>query len=136
MTDAPKERRPGRPNQPKGTRHKTTLAIEAIFEGKAEALTRKAISVALEGDTTALRLCMERIAPAPKDRPVVFDLPIINGPQDAPAVALALLNAVADGALTPSEAEALTKIVEGYRRAVETAELEARIEKLEATHAR
>ena len=48
--------------KPKGPRHKTTLAIEALLEGEAEALTRKAVELALEGDVTALRLCLDRIA--------------------------------------------------------------------------
>jgi hypothetical protein len=49
--------------RPKGSRNKTTLAIEALLEGEAEALTRKAIERALEGDMAALRLCMDRLAP-------------------------------------------------------------------------
>jgi len=32
------------------------------LEGEAEALTRKAVELALEGDVTALRLCLDRIA--------------------------------------------------------------------------
>jgi hypothetical protein len=50
--------------KPKGARHKTTLAVQALLDGEAEALTRKCIELAKEGDTTALRLCMERLAPA------------------------------------------------------------------------
>lgn len=53
---------PGNSGRPAGARHKTTLAIEALLEGEAEALTRKAIELALAGDMTALRLCLERIA--------------------------------------------------------------------------
>ena len=43
----------------KDSRDKTTLAIAALLEGEAEGLTRKAIERALEGDATALRLCLE-----------------------------------------------------------------------------
>jgi hypothetical protein len=45
--------RPGNPGRPKGARHRTTLAIEAILDGEAEALTRTAIELAKAGDTTA-----------------------------------------------------------------------------------
>ena len=38
---------PGNPGKPKGTRHRTTLAVEALLEGEAEQLTRKAIDLAL-----------------------------------------------------------------------------------------
>jgi hypothetical protein len=37
----------------KGVRHAATLAAEALLDGEAEALTRKAIEVALGGDAGA-----------------------------------------------------------------------------------
>jgi hypothetical protein len=66
---------PGNCGKPKGTRHKATLAAMALLDGEAESLSRKAVELALQGDTTALRLCLERIAPPRKDAPVTFDLP-------------------------------------------------------------
>ena len=45
--------------RPKGSRSKATLALEAIFEGEADALTRKVIELALDGDTQALRMCLD-----------------------------------------------------------------------------
>jgi hypothetical protein len=36
------------------------LALEALLDGEAEALTRKAVKMALEGDTPAMRLVMDR----------------------------------------------------------------------------
>ena len=58
-----------------GSRNRATLAAEALLEGEAQALTRKAIELALEGDTTALRLCLERIVPQRKSRVVAFVIP-------------------------------------------------------------
>ena len=63
---------PGSPGKPKGTRHKVTRAVEELLGDQSEALTQKAVELALEGDTGALRLCMERIAPPRKDSPVSF----------------------------------------------------------------
>jgi hypothetical protein len=54
---------PGNPGKPKGTRHKATQAALALLDGKAEALIRQAVTMALQGDGAALRLCVERIAP-------------------------------------------------------------------------
>jgi len=48
-----------------------------LLDGEAEELTRKCIELAKAGDTTALRLCMERIAPVRKGRPVNVNLPPI-----------------------------------------------------------
>jgi hypothetical protein len=61
--------------RPKGSRNKATIAIESLLQGQAEALTQTAVKKGLEGDSVALRLCMERIAPAPKDQSVSFRLP-------------------------------------------------------------
>jgi hypothetical protein len=47
-----------------------------------EAISRKAIEKALEGDTTALRLCLERIYPPRKSRPVALKLPAIETADD------------------------------------------------------
>jgi hypothetical protein len=121
----------GNPGRPKGSRHKTTLAIQALLDGEGEALTRKAVDMALAGDTTALRLCLERLAPPRKDSPVRFDLPPMEGAANAAAAMGAILASVASGDLTPSEATSLAGLVEAYRKALEATELETRIKTLE-----
>lgn len=65
----------GNPGKPKGSRHRATKAVERLLGEQTENLTQKAVDLALDGDTTALRLCMERIAPPRKDSPVSFALP-------------------------------------------------------------
>jgi hypothetical protein len=117
--------------RPPGARHKVTLAIEALLDGEAEALTRKAIDLALAGDMTALRLCMDRIVPARKDRPVAFALPALAQAADAAKASAAIVEAVAIGELTPSEAGDLSRVIEGFTRTLEATELEQRIERLE-----
>ena len=57
--------------RPKGSRNKATFAIERLLQGQGEALTKTAVKKASEGDGIALRLCMERIAPAPKPHPTL-----------------------------------------------------------------
>lgn len=122
---------PGNPGKPKGARHKATRAALAMLEGETEALTRKAVELALEGDTTALRLCLERIAPPRKDVPVTFDLPPMQSAGDAAKAACAVLAAVADGDLTPQEGAHIMALIETYRRTLEMTELEARMVALE-----
>src|SRR5512132_1948354 len=94
---------PGRSGNPagkaKGTRHRATLAAEALLDGEAEALTRKAVEMALAGDTVAMRLCLDRILPPRKDRHVAFEMPNLESPADAVKASAALCLAVADGAL-------------------------------------
>ncbi len=122
--------------KPKGARNHATLAVLALLEGDAEALTRKAVDKALEGDTTALRLCLERLAPPAKSRPVMFDLPTVEKTADVSAALGALVAAVAGGTLTPDEGEAIAGLLERQRRAIETEELERRIAALESKEVR
>jgi len=131
-TDAKGKFAPGNPGRPKGARHKATRAALALLEGEAEALSRKAIETALEGDTTALRLCLERIAPPRKDAPVTFNLPPMQSAADAAKAAASVLEAVATGDLTPTEGAHIMALVETYRRTLETSELETRLTALEA----
>jgi hypothetical protein len=122
----------GNPGRPRGARHKTTLAVEELLDGEAEALTRKAIELAKEGDMAALRLCLERIAPARKDTTVRFHLPAITSAREAAEAASAVLVAVSGGEITPVEGAAVMALIEQYRRALEASDFEARIAALEA----
>jgi len=117
--------------RPKGARNRATVAAEQLLDGEAAALTRKAIDLAKQGDTTALRFCIERILPPRKDRPISIQIPSIETVADSVKAAAAIAKAVALGELTPMEAAELIKVVDGYTRAVETADLAARLTQLE-----
>lgn len=121
----------GNAGKPKGARHKATLAAEALLEGEAEGLTRKAIEAALGGDMGALKLCLDRLVPPRRDRPVTFDLPAVKSASDHPDALGTILSAVATGDLTPSEAQAFAGILKEHRAAIETAELSDRLAALE-----
>lgn len=121
----------GNPGKPRGTRHKVTRAVLDLLDGEAEALTRQAVQMALGGDATALRLCLERIAPPRKDAPVQFELPPMTGAEDAATAAAAVLQAVAVGDLTPTEGAHIMALIEAYRRTIEATELERRLRELE-----
>jgi Family of unknown function (DUF5681) len=118
--------------RPKGSRNKTTLAMEALLDGEAEALTRKAIELAKGGDLVALRLCLDRICPPRKERPVNFALPPLNSAADAKQASAAILNGVADGELTPGEAAELSRLLDSFTRVLEASEFEERLTRLQA----
>jgi hypothetical protein len=128
---------PGQSGNPagkaKGTRNATTVAMEALLDGQAEALTQKAIDLALAGDITALRLCLDRVLPARKDRPVTFAMPSIQSPQDAASTILAILTAVATGELTPSDASEIAKLIAVYTESVKMGENAERLARIENT---
>ena len=84
--------------------------------------------MALEGDTTALRLCLGRICPPRKDTPVEFPLSKIKGASDAAKSASSILDAVGSGELTPLEGASVMGLVDSFRRALEASEFETRLE--------
>ena len=113
--------------RPAGTRNKATLAMQALLDGEAEALTRKAMEMGLGGDVVALRLCFDRLLPPRRDVLVSIALPPIATAQDTVVAMSAILDAVANGDLTPTEGEALATLVEGIRKTIETALLEKKL---------
>ena len=117
--------------RPMGARNAATMAAESLLDGESETLTRKAIELAKEGDGPALKLCLERIIPARKSRPIKIDLPEVNEPKDVLSALSATLMAVGKGELTPEEGQAISGLLEQTRRAQELVDLDARLQKLE-----
>jgi Family of unknown function (DUF5681) len=117
--------------RPLGARNRATIAMEALLDGEAEAITRKAVEKAKEGDTTALRLCLERILPPRKDRPIALLMPKLSTVADAATLMAAITSAVAIGDVTTSEAAELAKLIDTYVRAVEATDLDKRLRAIE-----
>ncbi len=116
--------------KPPGTLHKATQAMHIMLEGEAEALTRKAVEMALEGDTTALKLCLDRIAPAykPSARPVMLAMP---PPDNLTDTARAFVAAAARGDIPPDIAAQLVSAVASVARVEEIEQVKHRLEALE-----
>ena len=89
------------------------------------------IQAARGGDTTAIRMVLERVAPLSRNRPVQFDMPAIETAADLGEAMGAILQAAADGELAPDEVVSIASLIETRRRTIETIELEARIAALE-----
>ena len=102
-----------------------------LLGGEAEALTRKAVELALSGDPTAMRLCLERILPPCRERAVKFTLPPIESAADIASAMKAVAAALADGIITPGEGEAIARIVDSFVRAIETSDFERRLKVIE-----
>lgn len=122
--------------KPPGCRNHATRAVLALLDGEADAITRKAIERALDGDSVALRLCLERLAPPAKDKPIAIKLPPMTCAADAAQALAGVLDALAQGEITPSEATAAAGLIETYRKTLETTDLERRLVALEERKAR
>jgi hypothetical protein len=89
--------------------------------------------MALAGDATAMRLCLDRRIPPRRERPVSFALPPIRKATDIIDATTALAGAVATGELVPGEAAALSSLLGNVAKAIELAEIEERLARLEAS---
>jgi Family of unknown function (DUF5681) len=108
---------PGNPRgKPKGVRNRATLAAEALLDGEAEALTRKAVEMALAGDVMALKLCLERLVPPRKERPLSFALPPVASAEDTAKAIDGVLAALSQGLVSLGEAREAIDLIERCRR--------------------
>jgi hypothetical protein len=118
--------------RPKGARNQATVLAEALLDGEANAITRKLIERALEGDTTALRLCLERLLPPRRGRPVAFELPAkIETAADAVQASSLVLKACAAGNLSPGEAAEIMNLISSHIRLLEVTEIQTGLTALE-----
>ena len=117
--------------KPRGARNRVLLALDQIGEEAAAEVLGAAVTAAKGGDLGAASLILSRVWPGRKGRPVVLDLPAMQSAGDLPAALGAIAAAVAGGELTPEEGQALAAVLEGQRRAIETADLEQRVAALE-----
>ncbi|MBI5070374.1 MAG: hypothetical protein HZB56_19230 [Deltaproteobacteria bacterium] len=102
----------GNPGRPKGSKNKATIAVENMMEGEAETITRKCIDLALGGDTVAIKLVLDRVAPVRKGR-ALQGLARREGEHSVET----LLRAVLEGDITPEEGKDVITIIEGAAQA-------------------
>jgi hypothetical protein len=115
--------------RPKGKPDRRTAARE-LFEGHRQELIDKAVELALNGDTAALRLCLDRIVPAikPAAAPVVLKLPKNGGLAGAGE---AVLSAISRGKLPADVGAQLLAALGQQARIVEIDDIVRRLEALE-----
>jgi hypothetical protein len=119
--------------RPVGSRNAATLAMAKFFDGESDRLSRKAVEMALEGDTTAMKLCLERILPPRKDRPTVLDVPELKTIDDAPKIMMNIVNEMSCGNVTVNEALGAAGVIKEWRQSYEANVLENRLAEIEKT---
>ncbi len=120
--------------KPRGARHRAVQALDVLGRNASEEIVLAVIQQAKSGDMRAAELVLRRIWPERKGAPITLDLPAIRTAADCVTAMGIITEAAADGTLSPDEAEGLSKLIDGQRRAIETAELAERIAALEARH--
>jgi hypothetical protein len=124
--------RSGNPSgKPRGTRNRTTVRAEKLMQDDAKNIVRAVLDAAKAGDMTAARLILDRISPVRRGRAVYLELPSVKTAADISAAMATLITAMASGDVTPDEAATAASVLELRRKALETEELEQRLQALE-----
>lgn len=119
--------------RPKGSRNKRTLEAQALFDEYKEPIIKKCIAKALEGDSRAISLCIERILPPQRDAVVRLRLKELQKLKDIELATQRLVEDLGRGKITPQEAERIYGILADIRKYREAEELESRMAALEQT---
>ena len=114
-----------------GTRHKATQLAEILLDGQTEQLVNKCVEMAIDGDSTAMRICMDRLIPPRKSRPITIQLPDTKTAVGVADAQSKVVKTVAEGELAIEDGQALSSILEARRKALETQDHEERLNKLE-----
>jgi hypothetical protein len=115
----------------KGSRNKSKMPGQHLLDEYSEHLTRKCIALAMQGDRSAMRICMARVSPARRDAYIQMALPSIQTAQDLERAADKVTRGIQRGDITPGEGETMMRILESRARVVERVAWENRLEKLE-----
>lgn len=125
---------PGGPGRPRGPTQ--SELVRTLIEPHRGALIERALALTTHADPFAaaqgLRLCLERLAPAPKQEP---EKVIVSGLADAHTVedkARAIIAAVGAGEISAESGERLLRMVDVLAKTVDLGQIERRLADLEA----
>jgi uncharacterized protein DUF5681 len=109
--------RSGNPaGRPPGARNTGTLAVEAALAARVEELVDALFAAVNAGKATALRIYFDRVAPRRNGRPVPVALPPVACHADMVEAARRIVVGMADGELTPDEAQDFFRVLEAFGR--------------------
>ena len=117
--------------RPRGSRNKRTVEWQEMLNKHGAAVLMKCVVFALQGDRSAMRMCVERLLPPCKESPAQFRLPSLTTAAGQAEAQAAVLDAYSRGQLTASQAATISELLEKYRQSLETEQLEARLQALE-----
>jgi hypothetical protein len=116
--------------RPRGSRDKRTLVLAELVDGDGVEIVGKLLARAKKGDPWAVRLVVERLLPK-MERRLQIDLPRVEQASDVASAVAQVIELASSGDLTVDEARAFLALLESQRKAIETSELQVRLELLE-----
>jgi hypothetical protein len=118
--------------RPVGSRNKKTM-FQVALEKDGKKIIENIKAMALKSDPTAMRLCVERLVPVMRPPLKRFMLPPVDTAERLKEALSAVVQAVANGVVSPQEGEAMARIIETQRKNIEVGEFEARLKALESS---
>lgn len=119
--------------RPRGLSH--SEKVRALLLPHREELIGKALALTDSPDpfaaANAIRICLERLAPAPKQESEKVEVPGLAEAATLVEKCEAIVNAVACGQISAEAGERILRLLEAYRKIFETGILERRITALE-----
>jgi hypothetical protein len=112
--------------------NRVTEITQQLLDRDADAVARKAVEMALDGNATALRLVIERTLPPKRAPTPQLDL---GSTDDAAGISQAqgrLIAAVSSGELAIDDATKINQLLESRRATMETVDLANEIKALRA----
>ncbi len=115
----------------KGTKNRATIFAETLLKDEVESICRRLIQEALTGNIQAIKMVLDRIFPSRRDCPITIELPKIQNSSHVLQAIGSITAAVGNGEISPSEGEALSRIIDVHVKAIEAHDCEKRLSKLE-----
>ncbi len=130
----------GGPGRPKGggTRELQQAITEAVGPEHMQAIMRKALILALNGNLSAMKFVADRACGKPTDAPAAADpidieLPRLRNTADCDRALDVVVQGVCSGTVDRDTARLFTDLIQARVKTIEAKELEQRIAELEQT---
>jgi hypothetical protein len=117
--------------RPRGSRNKRTLIAQQLLDEHAEPIVRKAMILALQGDSRLLQSLLSYILPRRKDAPLKTAMLRTATTEELSESFEQILKKVSSGEITLSQARELVVLMEARRDMVKTEEFDKRLRVVE-----
>ena len=105
--------------------------VRQLLEPKRDELINKAVELALAGDVTALRICIDRLAPPPRAEAAPIKIPGVMSSKTPAENARAIVGAAGKGLISTDNAAMMLGAIANAAKIIEVDELAVRIAALE-----
>lgn len=108
----------------KNQRSEASVLVQSLIDREAEAITRKVIERAKEGDITALKICMDRLSLTGKRRQMPVELRLDRSAKSVARANKRVFGALVAGKIDMDEAKTLKGLLDSVLLSIEYEEFE------------